>query len=219
MTCYLPYPLYLNLQAFSGTVPGACFSSSDSPQPDPFPPLPPPSSLSPPLVRLFLRYYGSVRLPTSVHRCRAPLRFTARPSLFGQTWDLPVPVQKASRHAQGLRPRGVNTLLALAKRIMLPSVRHKAVGTPFFATFRGSIPGPFFPLSTLRLYPYGHLRMTRGRAAGYAFIVWNFHPLLSAGLPALLRLWSSFLDPFPEFLAPLSFSHLTFYNGIHVYVH
>ena len=37
MTCYLPYPLYLILQAFSGTVPGACFSRSDSPQPDPFP--------------------------------------------------------------------------------------------------------------------------------------------------------------------------------------
>jgi hypothetical protein len=130
MTCYLPYPFYLVLQAFSGTVPGACFGRSDSPQPDPFPPLPPPSGLSPPLVRLFLRYYGSVRLPTSVHRCRAPLRFTARPSLFGQTWDLPVPVRKASRRAQGLRPRGVNSLLAMSKRLILPSGQDDAVGTP-----------------------------------------------------------------------------------------
>jgi len=163
MTCYLPYPFYLVLQAFSGTVPGACFGRSDSPQPAPFPPLPPPSGFSPPLVRLFLRYYGSVRLPTSVHRCRAPLRFTARPSLFGQTGDLPVPVQKASRRAQGLRPREANALLALTKCIVLPSVHHDAVGAPFLCIFRGSIPGPPFPLSTLRLYPYGHLRMTRGR--------------------------------------------------------
>ena len=163
MTCYLPYPLYLDLQASSGTVPGACFSRSDSPQPDPFPPQPPPSSLSPPLVRLFLRYYESVRLPTSVHRYRAPLGFTARPYVFGQTWDLPVPVQKVSRRAQGLRPRGAKTPLALARCLVLPSGRDNAVGAPRLTTFRGSIPGPPFPLSTLRLCPHGHPRMTRGR--------------------------------------------------------
>jgi hypothetical protein len=148
MTCYLPYPFYLVLQAFSGTVPGACFGRSDSPQPDPFPPLPPPGGLSPPLVRLFLRYYGSVRLPTSVHRCRAPLRFTARPSLFGQTGDLPVPMQKASRRAQGLRPRGANTLLALTKRIVLPSMQVDAVGAPVLNLFSRLNAWPaFFPVN------------------------------------------------------------------------
>lgn len=81
----------------------------------------------------------------------------------GRTGDLPVPVQKISRRAQGLRPRGAYTLLALTKCIVLPSVHHDAVGAPFLCIFRGSIPGPPFPLSTLRLYPYGHLRMTRGR--------------------------------------------------------
>ena len=163
MTCYLPYPLYHGWQAVSGTVTGACFGRWDSPQPDPFPPQPPPGRISRPFVRLFPWYYGSVRLPTSVHRCRAPLGFTARPGLSGRAWDLPVPVQKASVRARGLRPRGVKVSLALLEHLVLPSVIVDTVGTPKSTSFRGSIPGPHFPLSTLRLRPCGRLRMTRGR--------------------------------------------------------
>ena len=39
---------------------------------------------------------------------------------------------------------------------------HHHLGIPE-QLFRGSIPSPHFPLSTLRLCPHGHLRMTRGR--------------------------------------------------------
>jgi len=130
MTCYLPYPLYFSGQAVSGSVSGACSRSWDSPQPDPFPPQPPPGRISRPFVRLFPWYYGSVRLPTSVHRCRAPLGFTARPGISGRAWDLPVPVQKASRRAQGLRPRGAETPLALARCLVWPSEHVDAVGAP-----------------------------------------------------------------------------------------
>ena len=81
----------------------------------------------------------------------------------GRLWDLPVPVQKASMRARGLRPRGAKPSLALSVRLVLPSVIIDTVGTPKQTYFRGSIPGPHFPLSTLRLRPRGRLRMTRGR--------------------------------------------------------
>src|SRR5438874_7422235 len=40
------------------------------------------------------------------------------------------------------------------------------------------------PLSTLRQYPHGYLRMTRVDAVRYSFIVMDLHHLLLAGLPA-----------------------------------
>jgi hypothetical protein len=46
---------------------------------------------------------------------------------------------------------------------VLPSDQVDVVGTPEQTLFRGSIPGPHFPLSTLRLQPYDRKRMTRGR--------------------------------------------------------
>jgi hypothetical protein len=72
-------------------------------------------------------------------------------------------VQKASMRARGLRPRGASLSLALSVHPVLPSVIVDTVGTPKQTFFRGSIPGPHFPLSTLHLRPYGRLRMTRGR--------------------------------------------------------
>jgi hypothetical protein len=81
----------------------------------------------------------------------------------GQTQDLPVPVRKASVRARGLRPRGARTPLAISICSVLPSEQVDAVGTPKQTLFRGSIPGPHFPLSTLRLPPYNGKRMTRGR--------------------------------------------------------
>jgi hypothetical protein len=119
-----------------------------------------------PLFDRFSGTYWPVRLPTSVHRSRAPLGFTARtlaPSSHGQTWDLPVPVRKASVRVWGLRPRGAETPLAMAMCSVLPSVQVDAVGTPKQTLFRGSIPSPHFPLSTLRAPPCGCTRMTRGR--------------------------------------------------------
>ena len=136
---------------FPGSAPGACLARSDSPWPDPFPPPPPLTGVTPAFVRRSPRYYGSVRLPTSVRRSRTPLGFTARTlSPPGQTWDLPVPVRKASVHAWGLRPRGAETHLALAMYSVLPSVHVDDVGTPKQTPFRGSIPSLHVPLSTLR---------------------------------------------------------------------
>ena len=40
---------------------------------------------------------------------------------------------------------------------------HDGVGSPKQFYFRGSIPGPHVPLSTLRWHPYGYKRMTRGQ--------------------------------------------------------
>ena len=65
--------------------------------------------------------------------------------------------------ARGLRPRGVRGRLALTTFTVLPSVQDHGVGTPIFIGFRGSIPGPHVPLSTLHPYPCGYRRMTRGR--------------------------------------------------------
>ena len=53
---------------FPGSAPGACLARSDSPWPDPFPPPPPLTGVTPAFVRRSPRYYGSVRLPTSVRR-------------------------------------------------------------------------------------------------------------------------------------------------------
>ncbi len=46
------------------------------------------------LVRPLPRYYEAVRLPTSVHRCRAPVGSQRGPRRLprGRSWDLPVPV-------------------------------------------------------------------------------------------------------------------------------
>jgi len=151
---------------FPGSAPGACFARSNFPWSGPFPPLPPPAGFAPAFVRLLLRYYEPVRLPTSVHRSRVPSGFTAQtlaPSPQGRTWDLPVPVRKASVRAWGLRPRGAETPLAKVMCPVLPSVQVDDVGTPKLTSFRGSIPSPHIPLSTLRAPPYGDTRMTRGR--------------------------------------------------------
>ena len=55
--------------------------------------------------------------------------------------------------------------MELAKALlgMLPSAPCQSVGVLKFGVFRGSIPGPQFLLSTLRIWPYGHARMTRSR--------------------------------------------------------
>jgi hypothetical protein len=72
--------------------------------------------------------------------------------------------------ARGLRPRGVRARLTVTSHAMLPSAYSDGVGTPdglglapkgLF--FRGSIPGPQLPLSTLRPCPREQRRMTRGQ--------------------------------------------------------
>jgi hypothetical protein len=99
----------------------------------PFPPGTPPCvDAAHAFVRALLRYYKPVRLPAVVHRGRAPSGFSARtaPTGRGQRRDLPGSVQDVSMRAWGLRPRGVRTLLAMAKCPMLPSTSGNGVGTP-----------------------------------------------------------------------------------------
>lgn len=86
------------------------------------------------VVRGLPRYYGPVRLPTSVHHRIVTLVFPMRPAppTCGQPWDLPVSVQEASTHAEGLRPRGAQGKLAMALPLVLPSLSLNKVGTPEF---------------------------------------------------------------------------------------
>jgi hypothetical protein len=151
---------------FPGAEPRTCFAGTDSPWPGPFPPQSPPAGISPTLVRLLPRYIWAC--PTSHVRpspsCSLGIRGADRSAIrHGQTRDLPVPARKASMRAQGLRPRGAGTSLAISTCSVLPSDQVDVVGTPKQTLFRGSIPGPHFPLSTLRLVPCDSKRMTRGR--------------------------------------------------------
>src|ERR1700730_12977318 len=92
------------------------------------------------------------RLPDADRRC---------PSA-GQTRGLPVPVQRASAHAQGLRPRRTGRALALSRSpCCLPLFRPRR--RPEISSFRGSMAGLCAPLSTLRRHPRGYRRMTRGQ--------------------------------------------------------
>ena len=154
----------------SHSSPGAesrsCFVGTNSPWSGPFPPQSPPAGIPPAFVRLLPRYVWAC--PTSYVRsslsCSLGIHSADRSAIrHDQTQDLPVPVRKASVRAQGLRPRGTVTSLAITLCYVLPSEHFDAVGTPELTCFRGSIPGPHIPLPTLRAPPYGCTRMARGR--------------------------------------------------------
>lgn len=172
--CCLPYPLHriwqvrvsLHGQSLPGTESRTCFVGTDSPWSGPFPPQPPPAKIPLTFVRPLPRYIWAC--PTSHIRpslsCSLGIHSANLDAICqGQTWDLPVPVRKASVRAWGLRPRGVETSLAITIRSILPSGHVDAVYTPKKTLFRGSIPSPHVPLSTLRALPYEHARMTRSR--------------------------------------------------------
>jgi hypothetical protein len=65
--------------------------------------------------------------------------------------------------AQGSQPRGTITSLAMTICCVLPSEHFDAVGIPKLTCFRGSIPGPHIPLTTLRAPPCGCARMAWGQ--------------------------------------------------------
>ena len=98
------------------------------------------------LIRQLLRYYGSVRLPASVHHRLSPSRVhdSGRASRYpAGTRVLPASVQSASRHALVLRPRGdLRALASLrARRCCLPrAIRTSAPRR--LSWFRGSIARP-----------------------------------------------------------------------------
>ena len=116
------------------------------------------------------------------------------PELFvapGQTWDLPVPEQRASTHAQVLRPRRVVWRLAFTRPHVLPSefATASAPGIRIFARLNG------WPVCSL--YRRFATALTGGCArlevdvVSYSFIVSDLHRLLVAGLPAHCeRFWT-----------------------------
>ncbi len=113
-------------------MPGACSARADSPWSGPFPPPSPPAGFSPALVRRSLRYPWAC--PTSHDRSSPSCSFrihgaSPRAISQGQAWDLPVPVQRVSMRARGLRPRRARPSLALAGRTVLPSAFDDTVGT------------------------------------------------------------------------------------------
>jgi hypothetical protein len=101
----------------------------------------------------FCGSYGPVRLPTSVHRCRAPLGFAARtlaPSAEARHGISRFPCGKLPYVRRVLDHAGPKyTLLYRCILFCLPIGLTSS--TPQDLSFRGSIPGPHFPLSTLRL--------------------------------------------------------------------
>jgi hypothetical protein len=66
------------------------------------------------------------------------------------------------------------------------SVRHQRTLTPA-AQFRGSMAGLCAPLSTLRQYPHGHLRMTRGRCGSLLLHRDGLAPSTPCRSPGALR--------------------------------
>jgi hypothetical protein len=117
------------------------------------------------LVRGLRRYYGPVRLPVSVHRRRSPVdsrrgRRHSPPSDMGSpsSCDRSFGACLGSSTTRSpLAPRARDAC-GVAFRGRKPR-RHSGLSY----RFRGSIPSPHVPLSTLRRHPCGRRRMTRGR--------------------------------------------------------
>src|SRR5439155_22723872 len=77
--------------------------------------------------------------------------------------DLPPPAQVASVHAQGLRPRGTDSWLAIGVMSRFAFRFSEQRQRPGFRYFAVPWLACRFPLSTLRLPPRDGLRMTRGQ--------------------------------------------------------
>src|SRR6266545_2906714 len=118
------------------------------------------------LVRRLRRYYQAVRLPVVVHHRRESLDFPTRPATLLAPGD-----HGLSRFPNAALPRmhGVSDRAGFRRTLHWRSV---GCGLPPISTasaprcaslFRGSIPGPRVPLSTLRRRSCPRQRMTRGR--------------------------------------------------------
>jgi len=120
----------------------------------------------PSFVRGLRRYYRTVRLPMAVHHRITSLDFPLRPGPH----PLPPGGHGISRFSHRMFPDvlGVLDRAGSARdsrsrpgRYRLPQRRGRR--HPGVMVFRGSMPSPPVPLSTLRLKPRDLLRMTRGR--------------------------------------------------------
>ncbi len=117
----------------------------------------------PVFVRIVPRYYLPLRLLGGVRVGRAAGAFPHRPATSRQA----PPRSPGSRAGsfltcRGLRPRRVRTPLAIARRLILPSLSIDKVSTRI-QVFRGSMDSPPVPLSTLHPRCRHRRRMTRGQ--------------------------------------------------------
>ena len=149
---------------FPGSVPGTWFAGPHSLWPPPFAP-PVPRPVCPALFTSFAATMAESDFPrpyvigygSSPSRCR-PARLVAT----GQTWDLPVPAQRASTHARFFDhagPSGRSRSRARPCRLPLSQRRRH----PGYESLRGSMAGLCAPLPTLRCRPHGQPRTARGR--------------------------------------------------------
>src|SRR5262245_45696798 len=120
--------------------------------------------------------YGS-----SPSRCR-PDRFPAT----GRTWDLPVPVQRASTHARFFDHAGSSRRSRLRARLysLPPSQRRQHPG---YESLRGSMAGLCAPLPTLRRRPRRRQRTARGRCGSLLLHRIGLAPTTHCRSPGALR--------------------------------
>jgi hypothetical protein len=103
------------------------------------------------------------------------------PTTTGAGADLPVPVQEASVHARVSDDVGSSWHSHYRTRpcCLLPLREHRHPR----GNFRRSMAGLYAPLSTLRPWPRGHERMTRGRCRSLALHRSGLAPLTSCRSP------------------------------------
>jgi hypothetical protein len=116
-----------------GSVSGSWFAGAHSPWPAPFPPLPPQAAAH----HCPCSEASQVLWGCQTSHIRSLLSYSLRihstdrgTIALGQTWDLPAPAQGAYVRAWGLRPRRVQTHLAIPIRLISPSAHKNNVGTP-----------------------------------------------------------------------------------------
>ena len=131
-----------------------------------------PPAAAPVLVRGFPRYpagrpagRGPVRLPSSVHRRRTSLDFPTRPAAPSATGEAGISrlPRKVFPYVPGVCDRAGSRSASRYRRPGCGLPHPPTASAPQSNSFRGSIPGPHVPLSTLHPRPYERRRMTRGR--------------------------------------------------------
>ena len=129
-----------------------------------------PPAAAPVLVRGFPRYYGPVRLPSSVHRRRTSLDFPTRPAAPSATGEAGISrlPRKVFPYVPGVCDRAGSRRALRYRRPGCGLPPPPTASAPRSNLFRGSIPGPHVPLSTLHPRPRERRRMTRGRRGSLA---------------------------------------------------
>ncbi len=111
------------------------------------------------------------------------------PAIFvvtGQTWDLPVPAQRASTHARFFDHAGPSGCSRLRTQpCCLPHSQRRR--HPGYESLRGSMAGLCAPLPTLRRRPYGRLRTARGRCGSLLLHRVGLAPTTHCRSPGALR--------------------------------